>query len=270
MPRSGARIAVLMPAYNAEETILRSLDSLRANTEPHDIIVVDDGSRVPLEGFLPKRDNLIILRMGNNKGIVGALNDGLRYIVAHGYEFIARMDADDTVVPERLSVQRAFLDDHPEIGMVGSWGRVVSKQGKTVFFLNHPERHEDILKALYYNSCFLHPALFFRASLMARMGGYRDAYAGAEDYDFVRRMASLTKTANIPQYLIDYTMAPSGLSLSQRRLQLSSRLKIQWACKDFKTIHFYLGMIKTIVLMFMPYALVAAMKRAKKTYRARA
>ena len=159
MPSSHPRIAVLIPSYNAEHTIGKALNSLAANTEPHDIVVVDDGSRKRLQDCIEPRPNLKILRLEPNGGITRALNHGVKYILEEGYDFIARLDADDAASPDRLALQRGFLDANPDIALVGGWGHVVSEQGETLFYINHPTEHEVIVRKLFYNSRFLHPTL---------------------------------------------------------------------------------------------------------------
>jgi len=261
------RIAVLMPAHNAESTIQRALDSLKANTEPHDIIIVDDGSKLPLEKFLPARDNVIILRLENNVGVTGALNAGLHYILEKDYEFVARFDADDICHSNRLLIQREFLDNSPQIGMIGSWGKFVSENGDVVFHLNHPTNHKDIIKGLYYNTQFIHPTLMIRTSVLRQAGDYSERYPSAEDYDFARRISRITQTANIPAYLIDYTVSMGGVSISKRKQQLLARLKIQLNYFAPLCLHSYLGVLKTISLMLMPYNLITAIKKRRSAYR---
>ncbi len=263
------RIAVLIPAYNTEKVIGHTLDSLKANKEPHDIIIIDDGSTTPLEGCVPPQNNLEIVRVPENSGVTKALNLGLTMILEQDYEYLARIDADDVASPDRLAMQRKFLDEHPEVGFVGSWGHFVSEEGKTVFHLHPPEDHDFIVKKLYYNNCFLHPSLMIRTSLLHSLGGYNEAYPSAEDYDILRRLSIHSKGANLPDYLINYMVSPTGISLSKRREQLFSRLKIQWSYRNWCSIHFYLGIAKTLCLGVMPYKTITAIKKMRKEYQKR-
>lgn len=267
MNSSKPRIAVLMPAHNAEKTIDRALNSLKANTEPHDIVIVDDGSEFPLTKILPEQKNLIILRMEKNVGIAAALNVGVNYILEKNYELLARFDADDICHANRLIIQREFLDNSPSIGMVGSWGRYVSEEGEEIFHLNHPTDHKTITKKLYYNSQFIHPTVMIRTSVLRQAGGYSENYPSAEDYEFVRRISRLTQTANIPAYLIDYTVSKGGISISKRRQQLLMRLKAQLDMFEPLCVHSYFGVLKTLSLMLVPNNLITAIKKRKAAYR---
>lgn len=269
MPSALPRIAVLIAAYNAEQTIHRALSSLQANTERHDVIIVDDGSRVDLETAIPPQPNLKIIRLAQNVGIAKATNVGLAYILERPYDYIARLDADDAAAPDRLAVQRAFLDENPSVGCVGSWGRFVAENGDIVFYLHPPEDHATLVQKLYYNNCFLHPTLMIRSALLREIGGYDEDYPIALDYEILRRIALHTQTANIPRYLIDYAVSPGGISLSKRRRQLRARLKIQWAYRNWRSIHFYLGIAKTLALNLVPRSVITAIKQHKKDYQVR-
>lgn len=264
-----ARVVVLMPAYNAENVIGRALASLQANEEPHDIVVVDDGSAQPLQGLIAAQPNLTILRTEQNVGITDALNFGLKYILQKDYDYIARLDADDEALPNRLMRQREFLDANEDVLLVGSWGRVISEDGQELFCLNHPSDHDAILKALNYNSCFLHPSLMIRSSAVREMGVYSPDYPSAEDYEYVRRIGKHGKLANIPAYLINYTSSVNGISQHRRRQQLRSRLKIQWAYRDFSNPHFYAGITQTLALRYMPDKVVTGLKQRLAAYQQR-
>jgi glycosyltransferase involved in cell wall biosynthesis len=267
LSQAAPRVAVLIPAYNAHRSIATALTSLAASNEPYDVIVVDDGSTLPLEAMLPPRSNMRILRLDQNVGIAGALNHGLHYILGHGYEYVARLDSDDVVLPERLAIQRAFLDEHPDIAAVGSWGEVVSEQGAPVFYLNHPTDYQQILRKLHHNNCFLHPSLMLRTNIFREAGVYSENYPSAEDYELMCRLARRYQLANLPRYLIRYTLTGSGISLSKRRQQLESRLKIQWKYRDFGAPDFYLGLLRTIILRFVAVRFIMSIKQKHGGYR---
>ena len=117
---AAACISVLMPAYNAERYILPSVLSVLAQTfEDFELLVVDDCStdRTPdiLSSIQDRR--LRILRNQTNLGIVGSLNRAMAQ--ARG-GYIARIDADDYCLPTRFAKQKRYLDEHPDILLVGA------------------------------------------------------------------------------------------------------------------------------------------------------
>lgn len=262
-------IAVLMSAYKAQNTIKKTIDSLNANMEPHDLYLVDDGSPIPISSYLEPQSNLTIIRSSTNIGLAQAQNLGLKEILAKNYSYIACIDADDAALPDRLHKQRIFLDQHPDIGLVGSWGRVVSETDKTVFHLHPPADHDEIMTDLYYNNCFLHPSLMIRTSMFRKYGNYSNDYPSAEDYEIILRFAQHTKIANMSKYLLDYRLSTTGISLTKRREQIATRLKLQWEYRSWGNIHFYLGLTKTFILSFLPYQFITFIKKHKKSYKKR-
>lgn len=260
------RIAVLIPVYNSHHALEMALDSLAANDEPHDVIVVDDGSTPPLKLSFEQHPNVHVIRLQQNVGITRALNYGLGYILDRGYDYVARLDADDVALPNRLSIQRIFMDQNFDVAVVGGWGEVVSEEGTPIFCLNHPTEHEEIVRKLHHNNCFLHPSLMFRSAVFRDAGLYSEDYPCAEDYELMFRLASNFRTANLSQYVIRYTLTNTGISISKRNQQLSSRLKIQWKYRNFSRSDFYLGVLRTIILKFMSRNLVIFLKQRNHKY----
>ncbi len=126
------RLAVLIPVFNDQHGLERSLASLAQDGAQFDVFVVDDGSEPPIRppGDLPFSINLI--RQKRNQGITAALNAGLSTIVAAGYDYIARLDAGDLSLPGRLAAQMHFLDCHPDHAAVGTASAVCRYQRRSV------------------------------------------------------------------------------------------------------------------------------------------
>lgn len=243
------RVAVLIAAYNAETTINQALASLQADPEPHDVILVDDGSRLPLATVVAPQPHVTILRSEKNCGQGAARNLGLDYILSRSYDYVAILDADDTAPPERLGLHRAFLDWHPDYGLVASWVRYVNEDGSTRYFLKLPTETDKIVKGMYYNNCVQFG--MYRTEILRNTGTYRPFVA--EDYDLVRRVLKHSKAANLPLYLYNYTLSPNGISQSRAAAQMRSLLGLQWLHRDFGVMHFYLGMLKTLLrLLLLP------------------
>ena len=114
-------ISVVMPVRDALPTLPRAIASLRAQTlADWELVAVDDGSADGSAEWLAaaeRVDGLIRCLRRAAAGIVAALNAGVE--AARG-EWIARFDADDECLPERLERQHRYLEDHPEVGAVGS------------------------------------------------------------------------------------------------------------------------------------------------------
>ncbi len=140
-----------------------------------------------------------------NRGLVASLNQLLEEARA---PIIARMDADDICQPERFAKQMAFLAEHPDHGVVGSWSTDMDEQGNLYFIeegAEHPVSHEEFLTNMRDGGpLFCHPAVMYRRNLVLEQGGYHAAYKHCEDLDLWLRLANVTRLANIPERLICY------------------------------------------------------------------
>jgi glycosyltransferase involved in cell wall biosynthesis len=255
------RVAVLMPAYNPGESINEAVDSLVRGTYPCDIYVVDDGSKVPITEILRAFPRTRIIRQDKNRGVAPTLNAGLAAILAHPYDFIARLDADDVAYPERIAKQVEFLDRHPDVAAVGSWARLTEEgSGRTLYIMRTPGQPEQVQKALYLNNVVLHPTAMIRTSVFRRLGPYSERYPVAEDYELFRRIAREFPVANIPSVLIDLRRSTEGVSLKRRRRQLFDRFRIQLKYFRAREPRAWAGLVKTLLAFLVPVSLIAKAK----------
>lgn len=230
------RISVLLPAFNALATLPRAVASIRAQTfTDWELLVVDDGSMDGTTEWLRAQaagePRMKVISQPHG-GIVAALNHGLA--TARG-EFIARMDADDESLPERLAEQVALLDAQPDIGVVGSLvefagDRAVS-QGYAlhVDWLNTIISPEQISLNRFVESPFAHPSVMFRRELVARHGNYREGDF-PEDYElWLRWLAADVRMAKTPRVLLRWHDLPARLSRTDPRYNVESfyRLKAE-------------------------------------------
>lgn len=221
-----------MPLYNAERYVEEAVRSVLGQTYSDlELIVIDDGSTDASARIVGDiADPRIRLITKRNAGIAAALNDGVA--LAQG-EFIARMDADDIAMPERLAKQVAFMDAHPEVGLLGTWAEIVDADGKRVGAFEHPTAHARIHHDLLFDTPFAHPTMLIRRALFATVGGYDGDPAIFEDHDLWRRMIKRTRGANIPEHLLRYRRLPASLShASERRqdrvVELRRRIVLDW------------------------------------------
>ena len=117
---------VLIPAFNDRPALDRTLASLAEDLHPFDALVVDDGSVPPLDvPAAAGTHQVVTLRLDVNGGIARALNAGVEWMLALGYDAVARLGAGDLNLPNRLARQAAFLVQHPDAALVGGWTRHV-------------------------------------------------------------------------------------------------------------------------------------------------
>jgi glycosyltransferase involved in cell wall biosynthesis len=203
------RISILMPVRNEAEYLPAALDSLARQTlSDWELVVVDDGSSDSSPAILSaaaRDDSRIRVIRSEGGGLVAALNSGLKVCRA---SLLARMDGDDICHPRRLALQAAYLDRHPETGLVASnfrhFPRSTLKQGMLSYetWQNALEKHDLIMRDRFIESPFCHPSIMVRRELIVQAGGYRDC-GWAEDYDLWLRLAdSGTRFARLPQTLL--------------------------------------------------------------------
>lgn len=198
------KVSVVMPAYNAEKYIGEAIESILNQTfRDFEFIIINDGSVDRTKEIIQEYDDprIVLLENDKNSGIVVTLNKG---VDAATGEYIARMDADDIALSNRIEQQVMFLNTHRNIGVVGSalqiFGEEIDTQNR--FF----SRSKEKLKAeLLFNSCLAHPTVMFRRSLIQKSNECYDLqFAGIEDFALWWRFAQVTDIGCINEVLLRY------------------------------------------------------------------
>lgn len=189
------RISILMPVRNEAAYLPAALCSLaRQSCRCWELVVVDDGSSDNTPAILAdaaRNDGRIRVIRQEGGGLVSALNNGLAACRA---PLLARMDGDDICHPRRIELQSAYMDLHPDTGLVACnfrhFPRTSLKQGMLSYetWQNALADHDLIMRDLFIESPLVHPSIMARRNLIEEAGGYRDK-GWAEDYDLWLRMA---------------------------------------------------------------------------------
>ncbi|HVW52342.1 MAG TPA: glycosyltransferase [Trinickia sp.] len=254
-------VAVLMPAYNGQADVERTLASFVESARVQ-VLIVDDGSTPPIVApTLPNLD-IDILRMPQNGGIERALQAGIEALAARGYRYAARIDAGDLAAPGRLGKQRAYLEAHPNVAGLGMWTQVVSRQGAPLFVLRTPAEPEAVRRLRFFRASLVHPAMMLRIDAVRAVGNYRVAYRAAEDLDLFLRLMERYDCANLPELGLYYELNEGGISATKRRRQIVSTLKLQWRYFNAANVYDWLGLAKNLLHLVTPYSALQTMKRA--------
>jgi hypothetical protein len=141
------------------------------------------------------------------------------------------MDADDLSAPDRLERQMAFLASHPEHGLVGTDCRYIGADGQTLSQpqVARPLTDAQLRRNLESGPLLTHTAVVYARAAALAVGGYRHAFAHAEDYDLWLRLSHVTRMANLPERLVSYRIHPD--QVSDRHLVTQARnAGIAWLC----------------------------------------
>lgn len=190
-------ISVIMPVHNAGEFLSDAVASILNQENIHlELILVNDHSTDDAIEKLPNtltQDSRFKYYSSTRRGVVSAMAVG--FANAQG-DYIARMDADDISLPNRLSEQYHYLQTHPEIGIAGGQIKITSEykveEGFTLYeqWLNSLCLPEDIERELFVESPIPNPTAFFRRESYLLLNGYQDP-EWAEDYDMWLRAHAL-------------------------------------------------------------------------------
>jgi cellulose synthase/poly-beta-1,6-N-acetylglucosamine synthase-like glycosyltransferase len=221
-----------MPCYNVAATVDETLSSLAVQTlEDFEVLCVDDGSDDVTLDILKTwaaRDSRFRVLSCPHRGIIPALNEGL---AASRAAYVARLDADDLAPPERLALQVAYLDQHPEVDLVSSLVEAFPKdqvrEGFQIYiqWLNSLVTHEEIQREIYVESPMAHPSITFRKAAVQQVGGYQE-YGWPEDYDLWLRMHLAGKRfAKIPKVLLKWREHEQRLTRTDSRYSVENFLR---------------------------------------------
>lgn len=219
-----AALSVLLPFHNAAPHLDPAVSSIRAGSfQNWELIAVDDGSTdtsVQVLQTHARDDSRIRLVRQPHHGLVAALNLGLRK--AHA-PIVARMDADDVAMPERLKLQYGELARNTSIHLTSCLVEPISEKALTfgsrkyLSWVNSRTTPEQLRAGLYVESPFPHPSVVFRKEAVLALGGYRD-YDGPEDYDlWLRMMEAGYNFSKVPEVLLQWRFHGDRLSLTSRR-----------------------------------------------------
>ena len=269
-------VSVVLSVFNGEKYLAEAIDSILTQTYKNfEFIIINDGSTdSSLEIIGSYNDKRIILISRENKGLIVSLNEGVHKATG---KYVARMDADDISLPNRIDKQVKFMQEHESIGICGTAVRVFGENTREHIW--KLTRSDKCIKAeLLFSSALAHPTVMMRKSLIDQYQlFYSSDFTHAEDFELWTRFALHSNMANLQEPLLRYRILPSSASreadknvenryrvmkripipyLEQLRIQrnesqswlhfnLSTNLRMQASKIDFKDLDSYFALLLT-------------------------
>ena len=206
-------IAVIMSLYKNDrlDFVKLAVESILHQTYSNfDFYIQYDGAICEeIDAFLSNisDERVKIYRRSENKGLAHSLNDLLQIVMPKGYEFIARMDADDISEPNRFERQLYYFESHPEVECLGTWAVEIMSDGSEYYRKQMPETHVGCRKLFRKRDCMIHPTVMFRRSYIEKAGLYSlDTYFGEDTMMWAQGFAAGCKMGNVPEYLLRFRL----------------------------------------------------------------
>ena len=217
--------SIVIPGYNSSLYIKESINNvLKQSYKKFEFIIIDDGSTDNSIDIIKSYKDKRIKLISNCHNYIESLNRGIQ---ASKGEYIARMDADDIMLPQRLKIQYDFLKQNPNIFICGSWAESFGKETKIV--QTHVE-HESIIGSMLLYNPIINPSTMMRRIVFNNNLGmlYKEGYPRAEDYKLWTDFASKGfHFANIPKVLLKYRLSDTQITSNKKIEMANSTFKIQ-------------------------------------------
>jgi glycosyltransferase involved in cell wall biosynthesis len=259
-------LAVIMSVYKNDklEFVAQAVQSILNQTfSQFDYYIVFDGPVAPdVDNFITSLDDkrIRLYRLEENKGLAVALNYLLSVVLTTPeYKLIARMDADDISMPERLEKQYNFLSLNNDIACLGCWYEEIDESGKHLSDRILPVDHESLKRRYYTRTPFAHPSVMYRRELIDRSGFYPvDTQLMEDNVLWGKALKNGLRFGNLPEILFKFRIDDDfykrrsglsyGLSYIKVRLPISHEL-------NFPVYTSFIIIIEGIMKMMPPFFL---------------
>lgn len=229
-PAGSPEVSFVLSVFNGEAFLDACLDSIWSQSFGDlEVIAIDDGSTDSTPDILARhavRDSrLRIITNQGNIGLAQSLNIGLEQ--ARG-PLIARIDADDQCLPERVEKQRAAFLRNPNLVLLGCNVVMYDASNALIGYTDLPEDDATIRAVSLLQNPFAHPAMMFRRAVLADNGlAYETSFTTTQDWDLWSRVMMHGQVANLPDVLLRQTMHSGSITARRRDDQQAHSLKVQ-------------------------------------------
>ena len=214
-----APITVLMSVYNGQQYLHEAIDSILSQTFSNFIfLIIDDCSTDNtsdiLQQYASSDPRIKIIRNETNIGLTASLNKGIKLI---NTPYTARMDADDISLPQRLELQLAYMESHPEVAVLGTAVEIFDDLNEENWRLYSPTTDPDELYRLIMTvgTTIVHSSTIIRTETLLAKHGYRTIFNCTQDYDLWLRLGEDYKIDCLPQTLLKFGKSPYSISTTK-------------------------------------------------------
>jgi glycosyltransferase involved in cell wall biosynthesis len=232
MEKSNPLVSVVIPVHNGEKYIKESIDSCLNQTYKNiEIIVVDDKSEDRtldiLKGY---GDSITVLPIEKQNGLGNVINVGIKKSKG---KYIARMDADDIMYPQRIEKQVEYLESNHKCVAVGGQIDIIDENGHITGHREYASKDRDIKKNRFLFQPFAHPAVTLRKSTVEEIGLYPENMWKVEDVKFFLILGTKGEFHNLKDTVLKYRMTFKTQSQSKMLDHFRKTNEIRkWAIKE--------------------------------------
>ncbi len=228
-----------MSTFNTGKYIRQAIDSIVNQTyQDFELIIVDDGStdntRHIVNKYCAQHPQKIQYIYQDNAGSSKARNVGIK---ASRGEYIAILDSDDISLPQRLQKQVEFLDQNPDIALLGTGGWIINEQNQILTTFKILTDSQMIKKQLIRRNQFIHSSVMFRKICMEKYGFYREELAYSQDYELYLRLSAHYNFANLADLLCKWRLSLSSISIKRKVAQDQSVKTLQKLARENRLNH---------------------------------
>jgi glycosyltransferase involved in cell wall biosynthesis len=203
-------ISIVTPSYNQARFLEETIKSVLSQDYPQlEYLIVDGGSTDGSQNLIKKYENKLAWWVSEkDRGQTDAINKGFAH--ARG-DILAWINSDDTYEPGALTAAVAYLQDHPEVGMVYGDCNFIDETGKVIGKFHSAQTNYRLLRQGY--SHIPQQTMFFRADLWKQVGPLDPSFYFAMDYDLWTRISARTEIKYVPQTWANFRLHGSGKTI---------------------------------------------------------
>ncbi|MCS4149392.1 glycosyltransferase [Salinibacter ruber] len=248
-------ITVLMGVHNGLPYLNQAVKSVLDQTfSDFEFLIIDDastdGSLEVLRKWRRQDSRIRIITNEKNRGLGYVLSEGAKEANA---PLIARMDADDVAVKDRLEAQKEYMLRHPSVDVLGGWAEECNEGGNVIGHRIYPVNHKEIVKLIWTNP-IVHSSAVFRKKPILRIGGYNKKLRKRQDYELWFRCHNAgLRFANLPKTLIRYRYTDDHFRRNDWKVALRHVLVGWRGCYQVGApAHAYLGVAFPLLRAMFP------------------